>query len=219
MVTTWKDEEVYMHSKSRAWLTVLGACCMQFATVGFMNSFGVMEAFYIQEFLPLSSASAISWIGSIQLLLDLTLGAALGPLLDRGFHREVLVAGSVLFLFSQFMLSLAQPGHYYQVFLSQGLGMGLGIGSIYIPSFVAVSRHFRQRRALAMGWHRTVRRFFWHSCVFHRSELLAALPFIKLRCIHSHRSIVVFRLAADRQRFIALELSFCARAEHKERPA
>ena len=31
------------------------------------------------------------------------------------------------------MLSLAQPQHYYQNFLAQGVGMGLGIGMMFMP--------------------------------------------------------------------------------------
>ncbi|KAF5358667.1 hypothetical protein D9758_007682 [Tetrapyrgos nigripes] len=53
---------------------------------------------------------------------------------------------------SIFMLSLANQGQYYQVFLSQGLALAIGSGLIYIPSSSVVSHHFQQRRALAMGF-------------------------------------------------------------------
>ncbi|THH15784.1 hypothetical protein EW146_g4748 [Bondarzewia mesenterica] len=49
------------------------------------------------------------------------------------------------------MLSLAQPSQYYQIFLSQGIGMGLGLGILYVPTSAVVSHHFKSRRALAMG--------------------------------------------------------------------
>ncbi|KAH9841055.1 major facilitator superfamily domain-containing protein [Rhodofomes roseus] len=141
----------YARGKWRAWLTVVGAFFMQFSVIGFMSAFGVMQAYYVRTFLSHSSASAISWIGSIQTLLDLTLGAFLGPLLDRGYLRHVLIGGSVIFVICHFLLSLAQPQHYYQVLLSQGIGMGLGMGSIFLPTSVLVSQHFHKKKALAMG--------------------------------------------------------------------
>lgn len=49
-----------------------------------------------------------------------------------------------------FMLSLAKPEQYYQVFLSQGMGMGVATGIMYTPVSSLVVQHFRKRRALAM---------------------------------------------------------------------
>ncbi|KAH9934316.1 major facilitator superfamily domain-containing protein [Fomitopsis serialis] len=141
----------YARGPWRAWLTVVGAFLMQFSVVGFMSAFGVMQAYYVQTFLSHSSVSAISWIGSIQTLLDLTLGAFLGPFLDRGYLRHVVIGGSTIFVICHFMLSLAKPEKYYQVILSQGIGMGLGIGSIFLPTSVLISQHFKRRKALAMG--------------------------------------------------------------------
>lgn len=48
------------------------------------------------------------------------------------------------------MLSLAKPQKYYQVFLSQGLGMGIAVGIMYITISSVVAHHFRKRRSLAM---------------------------------------------------------------------
>lgn len=38
-----------------------------------------------------------------------------------------------------------------QLFLAQGIGLGLAIGSIYVPSLGIVAHHFKRRRSLAMG--------------------------------------------------------------------
>lgn len=55
-------------------------------------------------------------------------------------------------VFSLFMLSLAKPDKYYQVFLSQGIGLGLGSGLTYIPSVAVLAQHFPtpHKRAIAM---------------------------------------------------------------------
>ena len=49
-----------------------------------------------------------------------------------------------------FMLSLCKPDQYYQVFLSQGVGMGLGTGILYMPCAGAVSNHFSKHKGLAL---------------------------------------------------------------------
>lgn len=49
------------------------------------------------------------------------------------------------------MLSLVQPHHYYQNFLAQGVGMGIGMGFMFLPSLTVTSHYFRARRSLAMG--------------------------------------------------------------------
>ncbi|GJJ08885.1 hypothetical protein Clacol_003105 [Clathrus columnatus] len=50
-----------------------------------------------------------------------------------------------------FMLSLAQPHNYYQVFLSQGVGVGLGMGLVYLPSVMLGFHYFKRRRGVAIG--------------------------------------------------------------------
>lgn len=49
------------------------------------------------------------------------------------------------------MLSLADPTKYYQLILSQGVGMGIGGGLILVPAVSVQAHHWLKRRALAMG--------------------------------------------------------------------
>lgn len=42
-------------------------------------------------------------------------GIVAGKLFDKGYFRPVVMTGSVILLFSLFMLSLAKEGQYYQV--------------------------------------------------------------------------------------------------------
>lgn len=62
----------------------------------------------------------------------------------------LLWGGSALISFSLFMLSLTEKDHFYQVLLSQGFGVGIGVGMIYVPSVAILSHYFRQRRSLVM---------------------------------------------------------------------
>ncbi|TFY50494.1 hypothetical protein EVJ58_g11027 [Rhodofomes roseus] len=62
-----------------------------------------------------------------------------------------MVFGSVLYVFSLFMVSLAHVTSYYQVYLSLGIGMGLGSGLLYVPAVAIQAHYWKERRALAMG--------------------------------------------------------------------
>lgn len=101
------------------------------------------------DFLPSITTSAISWIGTIQSWLLIMGGLVSGPLFDLGYYRSMIISGSVLSVFGIMMLSLARE--YYQIFLSQGICMGLGFGLLYIPSLTLLSRSFVRKRALALG--------------------------------------------------------------------
>ncbi|TFK75527.1 MFS general substrate transporter [Pluteus cervinus] len=136
----------------RAWSVVLGVWLVQFCTFGYTNAFGVYNDFYVREYLAQTATSSqISWIGSVQLMITLSAGLFTGRCFDIGYFWHMMLGGSILFVFCLFMLSLTQPEHYYQVFLAQGLGMGLAIGTTYIPGLGIISHWFRKRRAIALG--------------------------------------------------------------------
>ncbi|PCH37601.1 MFS general substrate transporter [Wolfiporia cocos MD-104 SS10] len=149
-----------------AWLTVAGAWMVQFATFGYVSAFGVYQDYYTTTFLARETSSNIrcaprprprprshapSWIGSLQLCLMYAPGVFVGRAFDKGLFHHIEIVGGLLYVFSIFMLSLARPGQYYQVFLAQAVGMGLGLGLTFLPSLSIVSHHLRRRRALAVG--------------------------------------------------------------------
>ncbi|KAL0581669.1 hypothetical protein V5O48_000371 [Marasmius crinis-equi] len=134
-----------------AWMTIAGCWLVQFCTIGYSNAFGVYQDFYTREFLSNTSPSDISWIGSFQLFMQYAPGILVGHAFDAGYFRFMLVFGSFLEVFSLLMLSLAHREQYYQVFLAQAVGLGLGQGLLFIPSLAIIPRYFKKRRAFATG--------------------------------------------------------------------
>lgn len=67
----------------RAWLVAAGTAGILFCTLGYSNSFGVFQAYYIHNQLRDHSPDDISWIGSIQIFLVFALGVIGGPIFDR----------------------------------------------------------------------------------------------------------------------------------------
>ncbi|KAJ8516579.1 hypothetical protein ONZ45_g6114 [Pleurotus djamor] len=133
----------------RPWLVLIGGILATTVSAGYVSSFGVYEDIYTRS--HAASASNIGWVGSTQLCLIFAVGLPAGKLLDKGYFRQTILAGSLIFLLSLFALSLAHPAKYYQIWLSQGLGMGLGAGLIYAPSVVIQGHHWNQRKSFAMS--------------------------------------------------------------------
>ncbi|KAG1774219.1 major facilitator superfamily domain-containing protein, partial [Suillus placidus] len=133
-----------------AWTTTFGAFLIQLCGFGYTTSFGVYQDFYTQHYLTNETSSAISWIGSLNTFLVTAVGLISGSLYDRGYFYHLIIAGSLLQSFSLFMLSLSKPNQYYQIFLAQGVGLGIASGLVYVPSIAVVSHYFQRRRTLAM---------------------------------------------------------------------
>ncbi|KAJ6460319.1 MFS general substrate transporter [Mycena sanguinolenta] len=135
----------------RAWTTVGGAWLVLFGTFGYSFTFGVYEDYYVRVFLTNHTPSSIAWIGSFQIMLPFLLGPVAGRIFDEGGFHFIQILGGLIFTISVFMLSLCQEGQYYQIFLAQGLGMGIGLGLTYLPSVSIVMHHFKRHSWLVSG--------------------------------------------------------------------
>ncbi|PQE32765.1 MFS monocarboxylate transporter protein [Rutstroemia sp. NJR-2017a WRK4] len=133
----------------KAWLQVLGAHLLFFNSWGIVNTFGAYQAYYETDLLKSKSASEISWIGTFQGFLLIVFGIISGPFFDQGHHRALLIVGTFLVAFGMMMTSLATE--YWQLFLAQGLVVGLGTGCLFLPSVAIVATYFSTKRALATG--------------------------------------------------------------------
>lgn len=132
-----------------AWLHVLGCFMLFFNTWGILNTFGVFQTYYESGQLFVKSSSDISWIGSIQSYMVMTVGIFSGPLYDKGYLRTLLLLGTFGVVFGHMMLSICKS--YWQVLLAQGFCAGMGAGCLYIPSVAILPTYFNTRLGLAIG--------------------------------------------------------------------
>ena len=116
---------------------------------GLPNAFGAFQSFYALQYLTDYSSSAISWIGTLQSALLILLGLISGPLPDLGYYCVLLYAGGLFTVLGMMLLSLSTQ--YYQIFLSQGVCVGIGCGLLYVPTLSLVGDTFKERRSTAMG--------------------------------------------------------------------
>jgi MFS family permease len=114
------------------------------------NSYGVFQEYYSTHQLAGQSATAISWIGSIQLCFCPLLGCISGPLFDAGYLKHLIVVGGSIYVFCMMMTSIATE--YWQILLAHGIGVGIGMGLIFSPSVGTLSHHFAKSRYRTLAY-------------------------------------------------------------------
>lgn len=156
----------------RAWLVAAGSAAIWFSVLGYANSFGVFQQYYITHQLKDKSADDIAWIGSTASFLQFLGSAVSGPLFDRYgawvsfnfqlglsiwlyFQVRGLTLGKILrpfavmYVFALMMVSLCHE--YWQFMLAQGILVGAIQGSLQSPGMAAVSQFFDKKRGAALG--------------------------------------------------------------------
>lgn len=116
-------------------------------TWGMISTFGVFQQHYTLD-LGLEP-SAVSWIGSMQMLGHFSLGMFTGRMLDAGFFHWTLIPGTLISALGMFMTSLCTK--YWQFFLAQGILNGLGNGMQFAPTLSLVSTYFHNNRSVALA--------------------------------------------------------------------
>jgi MFS family permease len=144
---------------SRQWLLILSASMvflntwyLSFHLVklftnfsrGLLLAFGAFQTYYQQVLLPDMSSSNIAWISTTCAFILLFSGIITGPLCDYGYMRPLLFFGSLVEVFGLMMLSLSTE--YYQIFLSQGICVGIGGGMLYIPAIASAAGSLEEKR-------------------------------------------------------------------------
>jgi MFS family permease len=129
------------------WIVVGGAFLAMFVAFGSMYAFAAFFTELEREFS--ATRADVSLIFSIAGFLYFTLGAVSGSLADRIGTRLVVAAGTILLVAGLVLASRAQT--LLGVYVFYGLGMGLGVGFMYVPSLGAIQRWFNLRRGFASG--------------------------------------------------------------------
>ncbi|PGH12584.1 hypothetical protein AJ79_04205 [Helicocarpus griseus UAMH5409] len=116
-------------------------------TWGYINSFGVFQQYYTGSLNR--PPSDISWVGSMQIFLLFFIGTFSGRATDAGYFKAIWTTGAVTLTFGIFMTSLCTT--YWQLFLSQGLCMGIGCGLMFCPTIALMPTYFSSKRAIALA--------------------------------------------------------------------
>jgi predicted MFS family arabinose efflux permease len=131
----------------KAWTQSFMGHFVVFNTWGMIASFGVFQAHYTADLGM--EPSAVSWIGSMQMLGHFALGMFSGRMFDAGYFYWVVIPGMLLATLGTFMTSLCTA--YWQLFLAQGLMTGLGCGLQFAPTISLVTTYFARNRNVAVA--------------------------------------------------------------------
>ncbi|KAF1958827.1 MFS general substrate transporter [Byssothecium circinans] len=135
-----------------AWLTVVGSFLIYYSSYGVLNSFGFFQDYYENDLLKSTSTSpaTISFIGTLQIATMNAVGSISGALCDAYGIKYLYIFSGLGTAGSFLALSFCKPV-VSQLFLGQGLFMGLSIAMAVQPAYTVVGQHFEKKRALAGG--------------------------------------------------------------------
>ncbi|KAI1375113.1 monocarboxylate permease-like protein [Hypoxylon crocopeplum] len=132
----------------QAWLVAAGGGAIYFSCLGFANSYGTFQEYYLTHNLSDRTADDVAWIGSIALFLQFAVALVAGPMFDR-FGAKILRPAAVGYVLAIMLLSLCTT--YWQIMLVQGVLMGILAGLLEIPVITIITHWFDKKRATVLG--------------------------------------------------------------------
>ncbi|MCJ1469948.1 hypothetical protein MMC07_008593 [Pseudocyphellaria aurata] len=132
------------------WVCVAACFAINCFTWGVVSTYGVFLSHFLSEGLfPEATALDFAFIGGFNFSIAM-LVAPLVTITTRKFGRNTPMLLGITFLSAgHFAASFAS--RVWQLYLSQGVLIGLGVGFTYIPSIAILSQWFQKRRSLANG--------------------------------------------------------------------
>ncbi|XP_076618891.1 monocarboxylate transporter 12-like isoform X2 [Colletes latitarsis] len=129
------------------YVVVLASFLIHVITDGVTYSFGVFYLEFLHYFQEGKGATA--WVASILVGVTLCSGPISGSFVNKFGCRTVTIAGSILA--SACLLASMWAQRIIILYLTIGIGTGLGFGLIYLPAIVSVTCYFEKYRSLATG--------------------------------------------------------------------
>ncbi|KAF2213503.1 hypothetical protein CERZMDRAFT_111177 [Cercospora zeae-maydis SCOH1-5] len=143
-----------------AWIVCLALAFLNFFTWGVAASYGVYISHYLSSSSSSTTTTSTPYFPSAKPLdyaliggLEFGVAMIISPIctiLTREIGRfHVMLTGCVIFAGGFIAASFARE--IWQLYLSQGVLVGLGLGAIFIPSIQVLPQWFEKRRSLAAG--------------------------------------------------------------------
>ncbi|HVL35841.1 MAG TPA: MFS transporter [Burkholderiales bacterium] len=135
------------HGPRTGWVVVAAAFTLMFVGFGSAYSFAAFFTAFEAEFG--ASRGGIALVFSVAAFTWFAFGAPGGVLADRFGPRRVAAAGVACLAGSMALASTA--GSVTALYATYSIGIGLGVGLVYVPSVGAVQPWFTANRAFATG--------------------------------------------------------------------
>ncbi|KAJ2334588.1 hypothetical protein GGI00_001783 [Coemansia sp. RSA 2681] len=131
------------------WIPTLAATVNFMFIFGTSNSYGVFSTYYLNDKFAGTSATALSWIGTLATSLMLGCSIFTGAMADKRGYRVTAYTGAVICTLAYILASLSKE--VWQLILTQGVMLGIGASFLFAPSVSIPSQWFIKNRGLATG--------------------------------------------------------------------
>lgn len=132
------------------WVVVFALGWMNGFTWGVAASYGVFLSYYLEnDYFPGATPLDYAFIGGLEFGACMLISPACTILTREVGRPSVMTAGVFMIAGGFIAASFAQE--IWQLYLSQGVLVGLGMGAIFIPAIAVLPQWFLKRRSLAQG--------------------------------------------------------------------
>ncbi|QPG76525.1 hypothetical protein FOA43_003914 [Brettanomyces nanus] len=145
-----EDEDKFPDGGWRAWTVVLGSSLGLMTVFGIMQTISSIQVFVSNNMLKDVKMSATSWIFSLYMFFNLSMGIVAGPLFDIYGIKKVLIPGMLLNCIGLYATAFSTK--LWHFILSFGFASGIGSGMMMNPLMSVISHWFLRRRGIANGF-------------------------------------------------------------------
>ncbi|KAI9313742.1 major facilitator superfamily domain-containing protein [Dichotomocladium elegans] len=136
--------------RSPGWLCVISSFLVNFVVFGNTFAWGNFQRLYLENvFADQTDAFRIAFIGTLANSVLLACGLFLTPIIQRIGFRSTMVIGAIVCPLGMVLSSVTTA--LGQLYVTQGLMIGLGGAFVFSPSLTLPSQWFTRNRGLATG--------------------------------------------------------------------
>lgn len=144
-----KQEIIEVPDGGYGWVVVFGNVCLNAAAAS-TATYSIYLAHYL-EYSSFANATKLDYsaIGGIQLGSGFTLAPFIGIIVEKIGVRQTIIVGALLTFLGYFLSGFVKE--LWQLYLTQGLLVGLGYGFIFVPAYALIPQWFRKKRSWAVS--------------------------------------------------------------------
>ncbi|KAJ2747755.1 hypothetical protein GGI20_000225 [Coemansia sp. BCRC 34301] len=131
------------------WIPTLAVAVNYMFVFGASNSYGVFSTYYLNVKFAGTPATTLSWIGTSTTSVMLICNLFTGSMADKKGYRVTAYTGTAICTLAYILASFSKK--VWQLILTQGVLLGIGLSFLIAPSFSIPSQWFSKRRGLASG--------------------------------------------------------------------
>jgi MFS family permease len=144
-----EDEDQFPDGGLQAWIVVIGSAFGLMTVFGIMDTMASIQLYLTKHQLSDVKLSSVSWIFSLYMFLNLSMGVLAGPIFDIYGIKQILIIGMILNCGG--LYATAFSSKLWHFILSFGICTGIGSGIMLNPLVGVVSHWFLKNRGWANG--------------------------------------------------------------------